>query len=162
MNAKNEEKDTDSDLNLPTKKFIFIGIIVALLCYLLFSILQPFFFLKKKYSKQYLAQHYKVDKKTFNKWSIFWKNANGILDDYPKRKLLTIEEVKFIKEKLGDPRTFPVMSKKDIITKAEGTYKTLRKSVEKYPHQFGIAYDDFLRMKKFPPAIAQKIMEQYG
>lgn len=116
---------------------------------------------KTKQSKQELATYYKVDKKTFNKWSIFWKTANGILDDYPKRKLLTIEEVKFIKEKLGDPRTFPVMSKKDIITKAEGTYKTLRKSVEKYPHQFGIAYDDFLRMKKFPPAIAQRIMEQY-
>lgn len=120
------------------------------------------FFSKKKYSKSDLAKYYKVDKKTFNKWIVFWKITNGILADYIKRKQLSRTEAGFIIYRLGNPEIFPVLSKKEIIEDSNGSYKSLRESVRLYPEHFGICYEDFLRMKKFPPSIANKIKEQYG
>ncbi len=156
------KEERDFDIPMPFKWVVIVFTIFSLLYYLLFKIFGTFSFPKTRYSKQDLSNYYSVSKKTFNKWQVFWQNSYGILDDYPKRKLLTIMEASFIMYKLGDPKDFPVMSKKDIIESTEGTYKTLRDSVKKYPEHFGIHYEDFARMKKFPPTIAKQIKEQYG
>ena len=156
----NEEKGFD--VTMPFKWMVILFSILGILYYLTTKIFGAFSFPNTKYSKQDLAKYYGVDKKTFNKWSVFWQNSYGIVDDYPKRKLLNIIEASFIMYKLGDPKDFPVMSKKEIIEVADGTYKTLRGSVKKFPEHFGISYEDFARMKKFPPTIAMQIKEQYG
>ena len=157
-----EDAATDFDITIPAKWLILILAIFGAVYYLFFKIFGSFSFPKTKYSKQELAKYYGVDKKTFNKWQVFWQNSYGILADYPKRKLLNIIEASFIMYKLGDPKDFPVMSKKEIIELAEGSYKSLRGSVKKYPDYFGIKYEDFTRMKKFPPIISKQIKEQYG
>lgn len=157
-----EQNDKSFDLPLPFKWMILIVVFFGILYYLLSKFISPLKLLKTKYSKQDLAKHFGVDKKTFNKWSVFWKNSYGILDDYPKRKLLNIVEASFIMYKLGDPDEFPVMTKKQIIEESEGSYKSLRGSIKKYPEHFGIAYEDFSRMNKFPPSISKKIKEQYN
>jgi len=157
-----ENVSTEFDVTMPAKWIILILAIFGAAYYLVFKIFGKFSFPKTKYSKQDLAKYYGVDKKTFNKWQVFWQNSYGIVDDYQKRKLLNIIEASFIMYKLGDPKDFPVMSKKEIIEVAEGTYKTLRGSVKKFPEHFGINYEDFARMQKFPPNIAKQIKEQYG
>jgi len=156
-----KQNNKNFDLPLPFKWLILIVVYFGILYYLLSKFISPFRLLKTKYSKQELAKHFGVAKKTFNKWSVFWKNPYDILDDYPRRKLLNIVEVSFIMYKLGDPDEFPVMTKKQIIEESEGSYKSLRSSVKKYPEHFGITYEDFSRMDKFPPSISKKIKDQY-
>ena len=115
-----------------------------------------------KFSKQDLANMYGVDKKTFNKWIPFCEDSTTILPNYAKRKLLNIGEVIYIVFHLGDPSDSSVMTKKELIAAGEGTHKTLRGSVKKYPEKFGLTYEQFKQLKKFPPKIAQKIQEQYS
>lgn len=115
-----------------------------------------------KFSKQDLANMYSVDKKTFNKWIPFCEDVTTVIPNYAKRKMLNLGEAIYIIFHLGDPSETTVMSKKDLIEVGEGTYKTLRGSVKKYPQKFGLTYEQFKKLKKFPPKIAQKIKEQYS
>lgn len=55
----------------------------------------------------------------------------------------------------------PVMSKKEIIAVADGSYTTLRKSIEAYPEQFGITPSVFKALNCFPPKIATHIRDCY-
>lgn len=159
--SKKEQKEQGFDLSLPFKWMIVLIILFSLLNYLFHSIYPSFDFSKKKYSKQYLAKYYNVDKKTFNKWKVFLKNQYGILDDYPRRKLFDMIEVSFIIYKLGDPDELPVLSKGDIIEQCFGSYTSLRHSIYQFPDRFGISPETFKGMTKFPPSIAEKIKEQY-
>ncbi|MEZ4941922.1 MAG: hypothetical protein R3D58_13670 [Saprospiraceae bacterium] len=56
----------------------------------------------------------------------------------------------------------PVLSKRQIIETARGSYRSLRESIRQYPHPFGINAATFKTLHAFPPEIARQIREQYG
>jgi len=115
------------------------------------------------YTKKALADYYEIDIKTLSKWvRYFGQSAFPNHEDYRKRKRLSFIEYHFLITIFGPKEMGKALSKKEIIEQGEGTYKTLRGSVERYPATFGIEKEAFRKLKKFPPRIGQQILAQYG
>ena len=117
---------------------------------------------KKTVSKTEIANYYGVDRKTLNKWVLYFgKEFFPDYDDYLSQKRLTELDAAILKYVLGNPKKFPVMSKKQIIKEREGTYSSLRECVKTYPHLYGLTFKAFLNLKKFPPKVSAKIIKAY-
>ena len=117
---------------------------------------------KNKKNKSEIAAYYGVDNKTLNKWIKYF--AAKIFPDYDiylKRRKLSYLEYRRLIEILGDPVSNPVLSKREIITQAEGSYRSLRESVQKFPSHFGLSIEAFSSLRKFPPNLGKQILEQY-
>jgi hypothetical protein len=117
---------------------------------------------KKKVYKKELYEPYNVDKKTFSRWIELFCFDILPIEDYSKCRKLPMSLVKKIRDRLGEEtEETPVLSKKQIIDRADGSYITLRKSIEKYPDQFGITPSVFKALNCFPPKIAAQILHSY-
>jgi hypothetical protein len=83
-------------------------------------------------------------------------NRNDLLN---RRKFTDLEVTK-IKEKLGtEGESF---SKSDLVRLAETDYKTIRKNIQKFPLVYGITITTYRKLSKFPPKIAQRIIDGLG
>ena len=104
-----------------------------------------------------------MDRATLNKWLrlFFFKNTK-YYEKYLKKRKIEYYQYQQILSALGDPYQFPNLSKKEIIDKCEGNYRSLRESMRLYPDRFGITYEAYKSLSKFPPNIAEKIVTQYG
>ena len=123
------------------------------------------FFWKKDKSKIYkknLYEPYKVDKKTFSRWIELFCSDIISKNDYAKLRKLSMPIVAQIRNRLGEnSEETPVLSKNEIVSIADGSYATLRQSIEKFPEQFGITPSVFKSLNCFPPKIAAQILFCY-
>jgi hypothetical protein len=118
---------------------------------------------RTKLPKHALVGRYGVDKKTFNKWlEIFCSDLIPHIGDYKRRRTITLSEYRAVFSRLGNPAHYPVLTKKDIIERGEGTYYSLRDSVACFPGRFGLSIEAYISLSKFPPNISRQIVEQYG
>lgn len=156
-------KDQKADEAIPlTNKdklhwvFVAIGVVILLLIVL-------GGLLTTKIPKRKLVSVYGVDKKTFNKWlEHFCSDLVPDLEAYKRKRAVSILCYLRLTTRLGDPKKYPILSKKEIISMAEGTYYTLRGCVENYTQQYGLpSVEAYLSLKKFPPNISQKMLELY-
>ncbi|MFT6359746.1 MAG: hypothetical protein ACJAYJ_003979 [Saprospiraceae bacterium] len=116
-----------------------------------------------KVPKQSLLKIYQVDKKTFNKWVQHYANdLYPNFKEYLRKRKLYEYECQILIEVLGDPAEFPVMSKKEIIEQSEGSYRSLRECVLRFPEVFQVSFSSFQSMRKFPPCVSKQILLQYG
>lgn len=153
-NLNQEDKE---DLALKDKK-------VILMCFvgLLFLVFYLLSVTKRK--KGSLVQYYNVDKKTFNKWlRFFCLDLISSMEEYKRKRTMSSSLFYALLARLGNPNLHPILTKKEIVKLGEGTYSSLRSSVEKYPERFGLpSYHAFRSLKKFPPNISQRILIQFG
>lgn len=116
---------------------------------------------KKTTCKTVLSTHYQIDRATLNKWLILF--CKDIFEDKKtiiNRRKFTDSEVEKIKEKLGlEPQFY---WKKDLIEIAETDYKTIRDNIRLFPQIYGITENEYRSLSKFPPKIAQRIIENLG
>ncbi len=116
----------------------------------------------EKIPKQQLVGYYGVSKKTMGKWiKYFCKDCMNV-NKYKKQRKLDLVDYFYITATLGNPDEFPIYTKQRIIDECEGTYTSLRNSIDTYPDKFGITGDTFRCLHKFPPNISQQIIQQYG
>ena len=94
---------------------------------------------RKKVYKKELYAPYCVDKKTFAQWIDLFCSDIISKEDYAQCRKLPMYRVKAIRKHLGENTLeTPVMSKKEVIAVADGSYVTLRESIAAYPEKFGI------------------------
>ena len=118
---------------------------------------------RSKLKKSRIVNYYKVDKKTFNKWlQSFCSDLIPDMDSYKQKRTISGFLYHQIVVRLGSPRVHPSLTKKTIVKLGEGTYNSLRKSVQEFPTHFGLpSYEVYLKLTKFPPNISQQILAQY-
>jgi len=119
--------------------------------------------LQTKIKKKYLVSYYGVDKTTFRKWVKYF--CTDIFPDpqmYYRKRKLTLDEALRIIEILGIHENEVVYTKKVITKTREGTYRSLKESIAKYPDLFGINRDVYVHLRIFPPNIGKRILKQYG
>ena len=114
-----------------------------------------------KIPKQELVNYYGVDKKTVNKWVKYFCSERIDFTSYKQQRKLDLHDYMYIIITLGNPKEFSIYSKQKIIEECEGTYTSLRHSIDEYADRFGISGDTFRRIHKFPPNISQQIIRQY-
>lgn len=155
-----ENKDSVSNGNFadvfPTIKLAWV-IVVGFLLWKYSCLIKP-----NKIPKKSLVTFYQVDKKTLNKWIKYF--CSDVITDYNtflKQRKLSPDTYANIVNCLGDVKEYPVLSKKNIIEQADGTYRSLRESVQAYPHLFGISIEAYSSLNKFPPKISETILNQY-
>lgn len=119
--------------------------------------------LKQKIPKKQLARYYGVDRATLNKWlRLFYFKSTKDFEAYLKKRKIDYVQYSQIKSILGDKSETCVMSKKEIVNSCNGSYRSLRESIQLYPNAFGISIKDFGTLSKFPPYIVKKIIAQYA
>lgn len=80
-----------------------------------------------------------MNKKNFSQWIRLFCSDIISAEEYSKCRKLLMSVVTRIRERLGESTDeTPVLSKKQIIELADGSYITLRRSIERYPNEFGI------------------------
>jgi hypothetical protein len=109
---------------------------------------------KRSISKSTLSAYYNVDRATLNKWlRFFLKNETN----FKNRRKFTNSEVTMIKERLGtEPQSF---WKKDLVEIAGTDYKTIRDNIRLFPMVYGMTENEYRSLSKFPPTIAQRIID---
>ena len=114
--------------------------------------------------KKMLVDTYGVDRKSFNKWIIYFcSDIAPDMEEYKQRRTVSAIDYFLIIVHLGNPHKDPVLTKGEIVEKGDGTYRSLRESVKKRPGTFGLpSYDAFRALQKFPPNIGKRMLEQYG
>ncbi len=113
----------------------------------------------KKVYKNALYAPYCVNKKTFSQWIRLFCSDIISTEEYSTCRKLPMSVVIKIRERLGEStEETPVLSKKQIIELSEGSYIALRRSIERYPEEFGIIPSVFKSLSCFPPIIAQRIL----
>ena len=155
MNSKLEHEDKDIATYQRTLWLCFFGLLFIIFIYLL-SV--------GKRKKGSLVQYYNVDKKTFNKWlQLFCPDLISNMEEYKRKRTISASLYHAILSRLGNPNCNPILTKKEIVKLGEGTYSSLRSSVEKYPKCFGLpSYYAYRSLKKFPPNISQRILFHFG
>ena len=162
------------DMNNDHLKFIMACIgwyLVFVVLYLVFKkqkikvdyskIIQEIFSFKIK--KKILVNYYGVDKTTFRKWiKYFCSDIFSDHENYLHKRSITVVESIMIVSILGLKTTYPICSKKYIVEKAEGSYRSLKESIVQYPEQFGITEESYVSLRVFPPHISKLIIEQYS
>jgi len=114
-----------------------------------------------KVPKQELCNYYNVDKKTLGKWVKYFCKETINFSRYNQQRKLDLGDYLNILIILGSPDEFPILTKKEIIDKCDGTYSSLRDSIDKYPELYGIDGATFRCLHKFPPSISQQIILQF-
>lgn len=135
---------------------IIIWVLFLWICQYLFDKI-PF----EKIPKQQLVSYYGVDKKTMGKWIKYFCKDCMELNKYKQQRKIDLVDYLYITTTLGHPDEFPIYTKQRIIEECEGTYTSIRDSIDKYPDKFGITGSTFRRMHKFPPNISQQIIQQF-
>lgn len=144
-----------------------IALVAGLFLLLIVLVLKKFSFepLKKKTKKGEFIAKYKVDKKTFNKWiKYFCKDIFPDYEVYLKIRKFTYTEtvamtaILGLGEDLGEHRC---KNKGEIVEECEGSYRSLRESIQLYPDKYGISPEAFAKISVFPPKIAERIISQY-
>ena len=115
----------------------------------------------EKIPKRELVKYYGVDRKTMGKWIKYFCTEQIDFTTYKQQRKLEINDYLSIIIQLGNPNEMMILSKRDIIKMCEGSYTSLRNSIDAYPEKFGISGATFRKLHKFPPAISQQILEQY-
>ncbi len=155
---KTSEQDTcpSNKQRIPPLLWVFLLAILAMV--LFFAV--P----KIKLPKQALVKRYGVDKKTLNKWiELFCHDLIPDFDAYKRKRTVSLLDYLSLTARLGDPKAHPILTKKEIITRAEGSYYTLRGCVENYTDQYGLpSVEAYLSVKKFPPNVGRKLLENYS
>jgi len=115
----------------------------------------------KTTSKSTLSAYYQIDRTTLNKWLIlFCTDIFGDEKTIINLRNFTDLQIGKIKEKLGlEPQFY---WKKDLIKIAETDYKTIRDNIKLFPQTYGISENDYRSLSKFPPKIAQRIINALG
>lgn len=120
-------------------------------------------FLSLKIKKKVLVDYYQVDKATFKKWiEIFCQEIFPSPETYKNKRTLTLAETISINFILGNVEENKVLSKREIFTKGEGNYRSLRESINQFPEHFDITTEAYDKLRLFPPKIARKILDQYS
>ncbi len=155
MNSKLEHEDKDIATDQRTLWLCFLGLLCIIFIYLLSA---------GKRKKGSLVQYYNVDKKTFNKWlQFFCPDIISNMEEYKRKRKISSSLYYAISSRLGNPNLHPILTKKEIVKLGEGTYSSLRSSVEKYPERFGLpSYNAYRSLKKFPPNSSREILIQFG
>ncbi|MCC6725554.1 MAG: hypothetical protein IT258_13685 [Saprospiraceae bacterium] len=109
-------------------------------------------------------KRYGVDKKTFNKWlELFCHDLIPDFDAYKRKRTVSLSDYLRLIARLGDPKAHPILTKKEIINRADGSYYTLRGCVENYTEQYGLpSVEAYFSLKKFPPNVGRKLLEMYS
>jgi hypothetical protein len=161
MEDKNEPpENTSSDKRNPIAWIVAIFLIIWGLGSLLYH------WWVEQYAKVYkgvLIVKYGVNKKTFAKWMrwIYYQDEEKF-QDYTKKKKLPKYEIDNIIKFFGEPTlTMPVLTKGQIIKDEEGTYESLRGTVQKYSDEIGLSIEAYDAIDIFPPLIAKRILEYY-
>lgn len=116
-----------------------------------------------KIKKKYLVRYYGVDKTTFRKWVKYF--CSDIFPDpqmYYRKRTLNLEEALRVIMVLGIQESEVVYTKKAITEIGDGTYRSLKESIAKYPDQFGISLEVYANLRVFPPKLGKRILQQYG
>lgn len=157
---ENENVDTGSFFQLLIANPLFWIIGILILLYFFRSWLP---ISNTRLPKKELVNIYGVDKKTFNKWvKYFCQESIPDFTAYKKRKTISPLEYFSISSTLGEPDEFPILTKKEIIEKAEGSYYSLQDCIKKYPERFRLTIESYTALGKFPPNIGKRILEAYG
>lgn len=116
---------------------------------------------KKTITKSALSVYYNVDRATLNKWlNLFCSNVFENEKEVLNRRKFTDSEVEKIKQKLGTtPQSF---WKSDLVKIAGTDYKTIRENIQKFPLVYGMSKNEYRSLSKFPPKIAQRIIDSLG
>lgn len=119
---------------------------------------------KIKLPKQKLVRRYGVDKKTFNKWlEHFCPDLISDLEAYKRKRTVSLPDYLRLIARLGNPKAHPILTKKEIVEKAEGSYYTLRGCVENYTQQYGLpSVKAYHTLKKFPPNVSRQILMAFS
>lgn len=118
---------------------------------------------KKALEKRALYRIYGIDPKTFGKWMALFCPDLIAPEHYARCRKLPPHLALAILLRLGFPsEETPVLSKRQIIESAEGSYRTLRESIRRFPDRFGIAPAIFKNLHVFPPEIARQMRSQYS
>jgi hypothetical protein len=132
-----------------------------LLMYLLFEVCK--IHKVKSITKSWIANYYDVDRKTLNKWILYFgKEAFPDYNGYLKQRKFTPIHSCALIYILGHPESFSLLTKKEIINDREGTYSSLRGCVKDYPELYGLSIEAFQNLKKFPPKVAEQIWDKYS
>lgn len=139
---------------------VFALLIGLLLC---FHYLQIRIDWKKALEKRVLHRIYGIDPKTFGKWVVLFCPDLIAPECYARCRKLPPHLALAILLRLGLPCTeTPVLGKRQIIESAEGSYRTLRESIWRFPDRFGIDPAVFKTLHVFPPEIARQMRSQYS
>jgi hypothetical protein len=162
-NSENPTPEEEEKITVTSSSFkwiIILGFFVFLFV-LLFK--NPKALFGKYIWKKKFTDVYGVDKKTINKWvKYFGQESFPDYEKYLKRRKLSYFEYFGLIENFGSIDDYPVLSKKEIVEQCDGTYKSLRESIQQYPDKFGISPEAFSDLRKFPPKIGQQIVKQYS
>ena len=137
---------------------ILIYIIVFVLVFIFFILHNAKYFREKiKFSKSTIAKIYGVEKRTFSKWlDCFVANAPN---NIKTRRKLNLNEIIIISKELGNPFTFPSLSRGDLIEIMDISYKELRVII-RFDQK---GYDGKFKMKDLivlPPLVAKIILKR--
>jgi hypothetical protein len=116
---------------------------------------------QKAIAKYKLAADYLVRTKTFEKWLIIF-----CIDMFPdeayirRRRRFSAKEVEVFKERLG--ATSQPFNKSDFKRMAETTYRTIRENIQKYPLVYILPIETYNHISKFPPKVAERILNGLG
>ncbi len=148
--------------NRNSSTFTFPQIAVLLIALLLLSRHVRFVW-HKPLEKRTLHLLYGIDPKTFAKWIALFCPDLISSAEYARRRKLPPHLALAILVRLGFPGNgTPVQSKRQIIEAADGSYRSLRESIRRFPDFFGIHAAAFKTLHVFPPEIARQMREQYS
>ena len=117
--------------------------------------------LPTKISRTKLYELYRVDGRTFKKWIHFFLPT--FEEVFQTKQKIHILDTLLITFTLGLPNEeAPVLSKGMIIQKGEGSYRSLRQSIEQNNHLWPIEKEAFKQLSVFPPLVSQMLLEVYG
>lgn len=142
--------------------FTFPEIAVLLIAFLLLSRYVRFAW-HKPLEKRTLHRLYGIDPKTFAKWIALFCPDLITPTQYARRRKLPPHLALAILLRLGFPGSnTPVQSKRQIIESADGSYRSLRESIRRFPNRFRINAAIFKTLHVFPPEIARQMRAQYS
>lgn len=102
--------------------------------------------------KRALHRLYGIDPKTFAKWIALFCPDLISSAEYARRRKLPPHLALAILLRLGFPGNgTPIQSKRQIIEAADGSYRSLRESIRRFPDVFGIHAATFKTLHVFPP-----------
>ncbi len=125
--------------------------------------LQKGFTESKLIHKGKLIEDYGVDYKTFMKWIYYFAPSLWTVEEYRKKKKLTLEEYVALGNLLGLPsKEYPVLSKKQIAETCNSDTQTLKECIELNPSLYGITIEAYQKLYKFPPRVTKDIIEAFN
>lgn len=118
---------------------------------------------RKAIPKKDLPKRYGVDKKTFLKWVRFFvAPSSAEFDAYKSARLLSESQCTQIIEALGEPGEFPMMTKGEMVTQSESTFRALREFVQRFGNRYGMDATVYASLQKFPPSVAKRLMADFN